>query len=205
MTNTEVKETKAVSKRETLGADGKDSGWTDAVAIRYTATRENFVAVIQWADCDEDLEATADKFLDLRADSKQNEAALFGLASFGGLTYLGNITNPVRNPTDKAKPLAHDDGTPVTEADRLVLALDNLANGEWTNQRGEGEGSTALIVEALARIKGYAIEEARAKWKERTDDERKALSALKLVKRTILEIRMERMDAKGETATSVGF
>ena len=188
---------KAVSKRIVLATDGSEAGWTDAAAITYTATKEGYQAAIIFdGSFDEAKVGDADKILNLSnfAGDEKQRAALFGLAAFGALTYLGNITNPVRNPTDKAKPLANADGSLVTEADRLALALDNLANGEWTNQRGEGEGSTALVVEALARIKGYDMAEAAAKWREKSDEERAALKKVPLVTKTIQQIRLERLE-----------
>lgn len=212
MTDTDVAASgsTSVSKREAIGATGEAVGWTDAVAVRYTALREGHTVVIQWANCTVDLEADADKYLDLRAGFDGDErlqAAISGGLSFGFVTYLGNITNPVRNPPKGKGPLTNDDGSVVTEAQRLNLALDNLANGEWTNQRGEGEGSTALVVEALARIKGYDLEVARAKWRDLADEHRENLKKETLVKRTIQAIRLERMDAKAASAKpeDIGF
>lgn len=82
----------------------------------------------------------------------------------------------------------------VAQAEGVVEAL--LA-GEW-NRRGGGAFGGNLLAEAVARLKGIEIGEARQRLAELTDDQREALKKASSVKKAILEIKAERANASDE-------
>lgn len=73
--------------------------------------------------------------------------------------------------------------------------IEGLLAGEW-NRRGGGTGGT-LLVEAIARIKGYEQSEAREKVAELSEEQREALKKSPTVAAAIAEIQAERRKAKG--------
>lgn len=77
------------------------------------------------------------------------------------------------------------------QAEGVVEAL--LA-GEW-NRRGGGAFGGNLLAEAVARIKGIEVGEAREKLGALTDDQRDALKKSPSVKKMILTIKAERAQA----------
>lgn len=72
-----------------------------------------------------------------------------------------------------------------------------LMAGEW-NRRGGGAFGGNLLAEAVARIKGIEISEARERLADLTDDQRDALKKSPSVKRMILTIKADRANAAAD-------
>lgn len=73
--------------------------------------------------------------------------------------------------------------------------IEALAQNEW-NRRGGGAFGGNLLAEAVARVKGYSVEEAREKLAALTDDERDALKKAKPIVAATLAIKAERLEGR---------
>lgn len=73
--------------------------------------------------------------------------------------------------------------------------LEALKAGDW-NRRGGGTGGT-LLAEAVARVKGIDIADARVKVGELTEEQRESLKKAPSIVAATLEIQAERKQAKG--------
>lgn len=75
-----------------------------------------------------------------------------------------------------------------------------LKSGDWRSSAGEGESKprTTELAEALARIKGVALEDVQAALSAATDEEKKTLRSNERVKTVIAVIRAEKQQAKLE-------
>lgn len=78
--------------------------------------------------------------------------------------------------------------------------IDQLKSGEWRAARGEGEAKPRVgeLAEAIARIKGVAVEEVAKSLAGASDEQRKALRANDRVKAIIQVIRAEKAQKKLE-------
>lgn len=71
------------------------------------------------------------------------EAAVHALAAFGALTWLGNITNTVRNYKDGDVPPGA-----TAQQEALTSAVEELKKGNWTSGRGDFEAGLPSLIEA---------------------------------------------------------
>lgn len=83
---------------------------------------------------------------------------------------------------------------------RLVDALERLKKGEWTKAREAGGPSTALVVEAIARLKGKDTSEVQEVWNGLGDEVKKGIRAKEDVKAMVATISAERAQARAAKA-----
>lgn len=88
--------------------------------------------------------------------------------------------------------------------ERVRAVIDALQAGNWTVRgSGTGSGGTGRItqlVEAVARIKGIPVEDAKAAVDGLEDEQKKALQKSPTVKAMIMTIKQERLAAEQEKA-----
>lgn len=84
--------------------------------------------------------------------------------------------------------------------ERVKAVISALQAGDWTvrgsGTGGGGTGRITQLVEAVARIKDYSIEQAKEAVASLSDEDKKALQASDRVKAMILTIKQEKMAAK---------
>jgi hypothetical protein len=86
------------------------------------------------------------------------------------------------------------------DADIAVKASDSvyatLASGEWGAKRGTGDGpSTALVVRAIAELRGKTIEAVLATWKTLAEDVRKNIAKDENVRKAMAAIKLREAEA----------
>lgn len=113
-----------------------------------------------------------------------NYAALRGITETTRDAFAG-----VKGDVDKARSIAKE-------------RLDALIAGNWRSTREAGEGQGALWIEAVARIKGWSVADARMKLfaDAVSDAQRKDIKETPQVKRVVAEIRLEKAKAAVEAA-----
>ena len=74
----------------------------------------------------------------------------------------------------------------------IGATIEALNGGEWTRRGGDATGGT-ILVEAIARIKGYDVATARQKLADLTKEERDNLKKSPTVKKVMLEIQAEKL------------
>jgi len=94
-------------------------------------------------------------------------------------------------------------GKDADESEERVRGVVNaLQAGDWT-VRGSGTGGggstrTTLLVEAVARIKGIELEDAKSAVGALDDEQKKALQKAPSIKAAIMTIKQERLAAEAE-------
>lgn len=94
-------------------------------------------------------------------------------------------------------------GGEVETAKELFFAtLETLRSGEWAKAR-EGDGTRLNeLIDAIARIKGVAVEKAQAAVAKATEEQLKNWKNAKAVKAVIAEMRAEKARAKADEGES---
>lgn len=167
------------SKRDVLNSAGAiQDEWIGAQGFAYTSLAEEFTLTVMLADLSDEV--------------------VSALATFGGLTLAGNVTNTVRNGKEK--------GTGTTETAALTAWLDNLKAGNWTTERGEVEASVTTLATAYARAlakqgKIVSIEDVEAKLKAADKDKRAAVRKDAKVLAELRAIASEAASAKAAAST----
>ena len=89
----------------------------------------------------------------------------------------------------------------VESATRIIQ---NLQDGNWKTQREGGPNAPRLseLAEAVAKIKGYALEQATEIVTNLSEDQRKLLRGKDTVKAAIAQLRYEKAQAKANAATT---
>jgi len=76
------------------------------------------------------------------------------------------------------------------KCDGIAEKYDQLLNGDWTAQR------TGLWIEALARVGGGTVEQAREIWNGLPTKEQNIMKKKPIIETAVLEIRRERLAAR---------
>lgn len=78
--------------------------------------------------------------------------------------------------------------------------IDRLKAGEWRAARESKGPSTALTVEAIARLRKQDVKDVQAKWEQMDDETRKRVRSDPRVKAEVARIKAERLDAEAAKA-----
>lgn len=173
---------KTRSKRLALDAKGEDTNdLTQAVT-----------GVYQYLEPDP---ADAEKQIvvdEVRYEPETDDPTTRALAIFGFHTHCGNWINKAVN-TDGLE------GDDVKE--RLDEYRQMLAEGGWTNRKGEAEAGAAIFIKAFARLQGVDEDRIKTAWNESWDDEAKeAVKGDPKIKAIVAEIRAERAAERASKA-----
>ncbi len=164
---------KTRSKRLALDAKGEDTNdLTQAVS-----------GVYQYLEPDP---SDAEKSIvvdEVRFEPTSDDPSTRALAIFGFHTHCGNWVNKAVN-TDGLE------GEDVKE--RLDEYRQMLAEGGWTNRKGEAEAGAAIFIKAFARMQGVDEERIKAAWENWDDAAKEAVKSDAKIKAIVAEIRAER-------------
>ena len=109
-------------------------------------------------------------------DNIRTRLALHGLAQKLGDTYAGDVESPAESVKDM---------------------FEELVGGEWSTRK-PGEPRTALVVEAISRVLGKTLEDAKSFWEGLSDEGKKKARAKPKVQLAMADIQRERAQAKVE-------
>lgn len=79
--------------------------------------------------------------------------------------------------------------------------LERLKKGEWSKARESKGPSTALVVEAVARLRGATVNDIQVKWDKMDDENKKRIQGDNRVKAEMARIKAERLEAKAKGET----
>lgn len=111
---------------------------------------------------------------------------------------IHGLTQKVRDSFAGAK---GDVNYAIAQAEAVIEAIQG---GSW-NRRGGATGSGGILAEAVARVKGWEVSEAREKIAGLDEDSVKALEKAPSVAAAIAEIRAERAKERAKNADGKGL
>lgn len=113
-------------------------------------------------------------------------AALHGISQTGGDAYSGEKD--------------------VAEArNKLLERLERIRANEWTARRAPGEGSTTLVVEAVANLQGLTTEVVKETWAKLDEETQKNVRKMPEVKAEMARIKAERLASQAKDADETGL